>query len=79
MVLPDFQGIGIGSRMLDIISEFYHEKQNIIQIRTINMGLILKLKSSKNWILKYINTPHPDKFGVCKQSRRAITFKFAPK
>lgn len=51
VVLPDYQGIGLGTKFLNIIAEYYHKKRFDFSIVTSAKNLINSLKSKKNWIL----------------------------
>ena len=48
--LPDFQGVGIGSRLQDLLSEAYAATGKYVGITTTHPGLIGSLGRSKVWI-----------------------------
>jgi GNAT superfamily N-acetyltransferase len=50
VVMPDFQGIGIGKKILNFIAEI-HSKSNRVIITTTNPSLMMSLKKDKNWFL----------------------------
>lgn len=51
VVLPDFQGIGIGSILMDNIGEIYKENGKQLLIVTSSPSMISCLKKSKKWII----------------------------
>ena len=52
VVLPDYQGIGIGRRFLDIIGEYYTKEGYDFSIVTSAKNLIYALNNSKQWLLQ---------------------------
>ena len=54
VVLPEFQGIGIGTKFLTTITEYYVKKNWTVFINTSNKGLVYSLKKNKHW--KYNDT-----------------------
>ena len=50
-VLPEYQGIGIGKKFLDIIANIYLEQGYDIKITTSAKNLIFGLRSSDKWML----------------------------
>lgn len=48
VVLPDYQGVGIGVRFLDFMGEIY-KKNWIFGITTSNSSLVFSLKKNKRW------------------------------
>jgi len=48
VVLPDFQGLGIGKKMMDFVCKIYKKNYNI-GITTSQPSLIFSLKNDKNW------------------------------
>lgn len=52
VVLPDYQGIGIGLKLLNEIGKTYKEKKYRYSITTSSPSLIFALKRDKNWALK---------------------------
>lgn len=51
VVLPDYQGIGIGTKFLDIVGNDYLENGHKFTITTSNPALINSLKKKKAWKL----------------------------
>lgn len=69
MVLPDFQGIGIGYAFLNKIAEIYTNEGWTFTIVTSAKNLIWKLANSNEWTMK--------RFGVnkCSSNKNAIDYK----
>lgn len=51
VVKPDYQGIGLGVKLLNAISEIYKEKKMRISLVTSTPSFIHGLQSSKNWVM----------------------------
>jgi len=51
VVLPDYQGIGIGVRFINEVSKHYIEKGLNVNLTTTTPALVHALAKSKNWIL----------------------------
>jgi ABC-type ATPase involved in cell division/GNAT superfamily N-acetyltransferase len=49
VVLPDFQGLGIGKYIIDYISELYKAIGSTMYIRTVNPAIGISLGRNKNW------------------------------
>jgi len=49
VVLPDYQGLGIGSKICDFLSSMYKKDGKTIYIKTSNPSLWHFFKKSKNW------------------------------
>ena len=49
VVLPDFQGLGLGKAIINYISSLYASVDSKMYIRTINPAIGLALGSDKNW------------------------------
>lgn len=52
VVLPDYQGIGLGKILIEEVGKFYIDKKFRYIITTSQPGLIYYFNKSKNWILK---------------------------
>jgi len=67
VILPEYQGLGIGIKFLNIIGEYFKNNGYRFTIVTSAPSLIFGLKTRKNWICKNfgMNTPH--KGGLKKQ------------
>lgn len=50
VVLPDFQGLGLGKIILNYISSLYAKDESTMYIRTMSPALGLALAKDKNWI-----------------------------
>lgn len=55
VVLPDYQGIGIGSAFLQTIAQHYSESGYKFTIITSAKNMILKLNKSRQWTLKRLS------------------------
>lgn len=61
VVLPDFQGLGLGKIILNYISSLYYSINNQMYIRTMSPALGLALLNDKNWIETSGNLKVPQK------------------
>ena len=52
VVLPDYQGIGVGRKFIDEVCRYYKERGWVINLTTTTPALVHSLKKSENWILK---------------------------
>ena len=52
VVLPDYQGIGIGGRLVDAVAKYYHDVGNRVIITTSNPALRSIFEKNAGWILK---------------------------
>jgi GNAT superfamily N-acetyltransferase len=50
VVLPDFQGLGLGKAIINYISSLYASIDSKMYIRTINPAIGIALGNDKNWI-----------------------------
>jgi len=53
VILPEYQGIGLGTRFLNEIAKMYVAKGWDFAIQTSARNLIMSLKKSDNWILAH--------------------------
>ena len=57
VILPDYQGIGIGKKFLFEVAELYAKKGFEVKITTSAKNLILGLKNDENWkLVRYSQT-----------------------
>lgn len=79
VVLPDFQGLGIGKKLIDYISGLYLKLNHQMYIRTMNptFGIALT-KDTKNWMATGSNLkiPGPDTSGRKLIYRPSYSFKY---
>ena len=80
VILPDFQGLGIGFKILNHISQLYTNEDKTMYIRTSNPALYLGMKNKKEW--HECNNSGVDRRGQTmftngvKSFRTAYSFKF---
>ena len=83
VVLPEFQGVGIGGRFLDAVAELHREEGLRINIATSHPAIIAHCRASPGWktvrVSKYGRTPriiagraHSHSFG-----RPVASFEFS--
>ena len=51
VILPDYQGIGLGTKLLDFIAKIYKNKNYDFSIITSAKNLINALRKSNNWCM----------------------------
>ena len=61
VVLPDYQGLGIGGRILNEIAKIYNKDKYRFSIATSQPNLINCLKKQKEWICKTFGRSKPNK------------------
>lgn len=76
VILPDYQGIGIGKKLLDFVCQYFVDLQNRISIITSNPILNHVLKKDKKWKLKEYGRKkaHNGSIGKGWSSGNRITF-----
>lgn len=79
VILPDYQGVGLGTRFLNVIATFYDDFD--FTITTSAKNLIHALNKSDQWILKRYNIPSKQKTGMQQFQKiqrrvKTATFKF---
>lgn len=50
--MPDYQGIGLGTRLLDFMGGYLKEKGHMCSINTTAKNLIFALSKSKKWSMR---------------------------
>ena len=83
VVLPDFQGLGIGKTLINYISSLYASIDSKMYIRTVNPAIGIALKNDKNWIptsknMKEItdSTQPKDTMGKKRLRRLSYSYKY---
>lgn len=82
VVLPQYQGIGIGTSLLNEISQLYSDSGKIVRIRTSSPSISYSLKKSPKWIFtdKRRVAPHTKMKNANESSSiRRLTFGFTYK
>lgn len=69
VVLPDYQGVGIGKQFLNEIAKYYVNKGFDFSIVTSAKNLIYSLNNSNNWILQRYSANN------CSSQKSAIDYK----
>lgn len=67
VILPDYQGIGLGTKFLNFIAEYYKKQNYDFCIITSAKNLISSLKKSNKWCLSGYNTKR-----ICKSKTAKI-------
>jgi ABC-type lipoprotein export system ATPase subunit len=78
VVLPDFQGIGIGKKLLDTIAEHIVNNNFRLTIVTSTPTLYMNLKKDKKWICKSIGNKqtHSISKNWSSNKRKTISFEY---
>jgi ABC-type lipoprotein export system ATPase subunit len=78
VVLPDFQGLGLGKNILNYISSLYAKEKSTMYIRTMSPALGLALAKDKNWIATSSNLkiPGQDSSGRKMIERPSYSYKY---
>lgn len=61
VILPDYQGIGLGTKFLNFVAEYYKNLNFELEIITSAKNLISALKRSDKWILFRYSKLKPQK------------------
>lgn len=68
VILPDYQGIGLGTKFLNVIADMYLQKGYDFSIITSAKNMIYSLKKNKKWIMtRYNKCQDKDKFRKCRE------------
>lgn len=85
VVLPDFQGIGLGSFFSDYVAQFFKDQKKRYRSTTSNVALMTYRAKSKNWIMARSagRTSNPGNSGcnvnargVNSRHRRTVSFEY---
>ena len=68
VVLPDYQGIGLGNKLLEFIGNIYIQKKYRYIINTSNTALINYFQKSKKWKLKMFGKQMHNETLIYKQN-----------
>lgn len=69
VILPDYQGIGLGTKFLTQIADYYNSMHYEFSIVTSAKNMILALKNSKQWkMIRY-------SVSRCSSNKNAIDYK----
>ena len=84
VILPDYQGIGLGTKFLNTIAEIYKQKGYELSIITTAKNLISALKKSDKWLLFRYNkhrnvTSKTSKIDRFRKMRNCATASFVYK
>ena len=74
VVLPDFQGIGLGKILLDNIAALYAEKNNVM-ITTSHPAMRKMLNRSANWKMNRCGRTRPQRGSTKKSLNRSVSSK----
>jgi len=67
VILPDYQGAGIGIRLLESVGEYFKEQKQRYTIVTSAPSLIYALKKSKRWRCTSFGRNNPHKGSLKKK------------
>lgn len=79
VILPDYQGIGLGYKFLNIVAEFYHKQGFDFLITTSARNFVYKLYSSSKWVMIRLSAKNIQKTGMMtfnKSHRNSKTASF---
>jgi ABC-type ATPase involved in cell division/GNAT superfamily N-acetyltransferase len=78
VILPDFQGLGLGKNILNYISSLYAKEKSTMYIRTMSPALGLALAKDENWIATSSNLkiPQADTNGRKLIERQSYSYKY---
>ena len=78
VILPDFQGLGLGKELLNYISSVYWKEGHQMYIRTMNPALGISLSKDKNWeaTASNLKVPGADSSGRKLILRPSYSYKY---
>lgn len=78
VVLPDFQGLGLGKEIVNYISALYWKEEHQMFIRTMNPALGIALDRDENWsqTAGHLKVPPKDTSGRKLIERPSYSFKY---
>ncbi len=78
VVLPDFQGLGLGKIILNYISSLYAKEKSTMYIRTMSPALGISLSTDKNWqpTSSNLKIPQADTNGRKIIERASYSYKY---
>lgn len=78
VILPDFQGLGIGMNLMNYLSSLYKAENSTMYIRTVNPAVGKYLEKSKDWQATSSNgkIPGADSSGRKLILRAAYSYKY---
>ena len=87
VILPDYQGLGLGTRFLNEIAKYYYNLGYEMFIETSNISFIFSLNKNVNWILKDIRQVSKNSLGnlgkikncIYDRLRKIVSFKYINK
>lgn len=69
VILPDYQGIGLGYKFLCEIAKIYHSQGYDVSIVTSAKNFIYKLNQSRKWQIRRLST------NKCSSNKSSIDYK----
>lgn len=77
VILPDYQGIGLGTKFLNFVAQIYNEKGFDFSIITSAKNLINALRKNEKWCLyRYNWCKNNENSKISKKTRDAYTASF---
>lgn len=78
VILPDFQGLGLGKKIVNYISSLYWKEEHQMYIRTMNPALGISLDNDSNWskTAGHLKVPPKDSSGRKIIERPSYSFKY---
>ena len=69
VVLPDFQGLGIGTRVLEFMGDYLKSQGSTMSIRTSHTNIIKKFTKSPLWRNSVVGNMHNTKYTIAHNRR----------